>query len=524
IYKDMGLDIKKRLRGMKEFGDHYLAYSTAKIPPNIKDLLRNKKETLWIRMNNKEYISYTTNLYDVSKTNLGHKVFIIDISHEYNALITNIKQYGLIMIFGTIMMLFLGYRLEKFKQKKIDDTLETLENSQKKLEQAKKKAEEANNAKSDFLANMSHEIRTPMNAILGFIQLLQKHETDNEKLKKLNIIQSSGNSLLAVINDILDFSKIERGKLDVEKQNFELKKPFEESTTLLFEKASEKGINTQLYFDAQLPKFAIGDALRIKQVVSNLLNNAIKFTDSKGSISVKVDYDTSKKLIICTVEDNGIGISKDKIEYIFTSFSQADTSTTRKYGGTGLGLTISSQLIKLMGGELRVESIIGEGSSFIFSLPLFDEIELLENNEDVIDEEKMEENDAETIFEGAVLLVEDNRANQMLMGIFLDEFGLEYTIASDGIEAISTFKNNKFNIILMDENMPNMNGLEATKKIIAYEKEHNLIHTPIIAVTANALTGDRDYFTKDGGMDDYLAKPIDHKDLERILGIYLKRV
>ena len=372
---------------------------------------------------------------------------------------------------------------------------------------------------------MSHEIRTPMNAILGFILLLQKNEIDEDKLNKLNIIETSGNNLLAVINDILDFSKIERGKLDIEKQKFETKKPFEDNAALLFKKANDKGLKTELYFDPELPKFAIGDTLRIKQVVSNLINNAIKFTESKGTITVRVNYDATKKSIICNVTDTGIGIEKDKIEYIFQSFSQADNSTTRKYGGTGLGLSISSQLIELMGGKLSVESVFGKGSSFIFSLPIFDGMDVTLSTQDDENEE-----DEELRFKGNILLVEDNRANQMLMGIFLDDYGLEYTIASDGIEAVTTYasvsvdsKKEKFNIILMDENMPNMNGIEATAKIIEYEKEHNLVHTPIIAVTANALSSDREHFIKDGKMDDYIAKPIDHKDLTRVLGIYLEK-
>jgi len=368
---------------------------------------------------------------------------------------------------------------------------------------------------------MSHEIRTPMNAILGFIQILQKGETDKRKLKKLKIIQSSGKSLLSVINDILDFSKIEKGKLDIEKQEFEFREPFEECVTLLREKANEKEISLELIFDSQLPKYAISDSLRIKQVLSNLVNNAIKFTASKGSIVVNVKYNSSQKSMLCSVKDSGIGIATDKLEYIFTSFSQADTSTTRKYGGTGLGLTISLQLVRLMGGELRVESVLGKGSDFIFTLPVFEGVDILEKHTDRL--VSTIDNEQELHFKGDILLVEDNKANQMLMGIFLDEFGLNYTVASDGFEAVALFKEKRFDLILMDENMPNMNGIEATQNIITYEKENNLVHTPIIAVTANALAGDREHFIKDGGMDNYLAKPIEHKDLQKILAIYLEK-
>ncbi len=362
-------------------------------------------------------------------------------------------------------------------------------------------ATQASKAKSEFLANMSHEIRTPLNAMLGFIELLKDEKLDKKPLEYVNIIDSSSKSLLNIIEDILDSSKIESGKLAIEKIDFNVREEFS-FVVLLFEaKTAEKDIHLTLDIKERVPVAIKTDLLRLKQVVLNLVGNSIKFTNNGKSISITTDYVDG--LLKVSIKDQGKGISHDKLSHIFEAFSQEDNSTTRKYGGTGLGLTISSQLIKLLGGELKVKSEVEVGSEFYFSIPAEIGVEhkpvKLSNEEMAFDDKK-------------VLLVEDNKANQMFMKIILKKLKLEFDIANDGLEAIEAFKINTYDVILMDENMPNLNGLEASRQIIAIEKEKKLEHTPIIALTANALKGDRERFLS-AGLDEYLTKPINKETL-----------
>ena len=363
-------------------------------------------------------------------------------------------------------------------------------------------------AKSSFLANMSHEIRTPLNAIVGFVDILKENIKDEDNKKHLTIIDNSSNHLLGIIDDILDFSKIENGKLEIESIDFNVKNELQSITDLFGGKASQNNITLEVSLDKNLPKYLVGDPLRIKQVVSNLLSNAIKFTSYGKKIYLNIKYDNN--LLTVSVKDEGIGISKDKVKNIFEAFSQADNTTTRKYGGTGLGLSICTRLISLMRGELKLKSEIGVGSEFYFTLPLQIGNKIKEN----IDKNNKKK------FDGNILVVEDNKANQIFMKVILKKFNVEFDIACDGLDAIEQFKLNNYDIILMDENMPNMNGIEATKKIIKLEKELNLPHTPIIAVTANALKGDRERFIS-AGMDEYLTKPIDRNKLTNILTKFL---
>ncbi|MFT5660947.1 MAG: PAS domain S-box-containing protein [Sulfurimonas sp.] len=372
------------------------------------------------------------------------------------------------------------------------------------LIQAKEKAEFSTNAKSEFLANMSHEIRTPMNAIMGFIGILKKEETDTKKLQYLETIDSSSKSLTNIINDILDFTKIESGRLAIEYIDFNPQVELKSIEDLFKVKCEEKSINLSIKL-RELPIFLNGDILRLKQVLNNLLSNAIKFTQSNKKITLDVSYDNNHLFV--SVKDEGIGISEEYQEKIFESFSQADNSTTRKYGGTGLGLSISYNLIQLMGGELKVRSNLDSGSEFYFSLPL--------KTGKVIENRISTKKDIDFTHR-KLLLVEDNKPNQLFMKVILKKMSINFNIANDGLEAIEAFKNNKYDVILMDENMPNMNGVEATKNILGIEKEQGLKHTPIIALTANALKGDREKFLE-AGMDEYLTKPIDKNMLSEML-------
>lgn len=383
---------------------------------------------------------------------------------------------------------------------------------EKELNSAMKKVIQLENNKSIFLANMSHEIRTPLNAILGFIDLLKEESKDRMKsLEYLNIMEDSSRSLITIIEDILDFSKIENGKLTIDKIDFNTKVEFELITKLFDAQCSQKNIFLSLYLDDNLPEVINSDPLRIKQVVSNLISNAVKFTPSGKSISVVISY--KNNLLNISVKDEGMGIEEDKLVHIFEAFNQEDNSTTREFGGTGLGLSISNSLVKLLGGKLKVDSVKDKGSEFYFSLPVK---KGTMQNETLISVSNF------NFIGKKVLLVEDNKANQIFMKIILQTIKLDFDIANNGVEAVELYKQNhdKYHIILMDENMPKMNGIEATMQILKFEKKNNLKHTPIIALTANAIKGDREKFL-DAGMDEYLSKPIKKEVLQNALGCFL---
>jgi len=395
--------------------------------------------------------------------------------------------------------------LEKTKELKFHE-----KHLEEEVKNRTKKLEVAMRIKSDFLANMSHEIRTPLNAIIGFVDILYKSEKDEQKQKKLKIINESGYSLLTIINDILDFSKIDSNKLLIEKNPLNIRESFTNTVNLFSSKAQENKITLNLDIDENLPKQMLNDVVRIKQIFSNLLSNAIKFSEKNSKIDILLKYKKDTKELYCEVKDYGVGIAKDKIDDVFESFVQEDSSTTRKYGGTGLGLSISKALVELLGGKIGLKSTLGMGSSFYFHIPLIEICEI--NSQEELDQHKNK-------LSGKVLIVEDNKSNQLLMDILLDELGLDSDIANDGVEAVNIMKSNanEYNLILMDENMPNMNGIEATKIIKTIDEAKNI---PIIAVTANAIKGDREKFIE-AGMDNYLPKPIDANKLEEILRKYL---
>jgi signal transduction histidine kinase/DNA-binding response OmpR family regulator len=519
--------------------------------------------------------------------------------------------------------------------------LETLVETAKEDKQI---ALQANEAKSLFLANMSHEIRTPLNGIVGFTEILRSTDLDSEQREFLNIIDKSSENLLSIINNILDLSKIESNKIEIENVVFDAAEEFESAVETYAVGAAEKNIDLNFYMDPTISPKLKGDPTKIKEIIINLLSNAIKFTGYGGIINLKIekvkeDEGKTNPRILFSVQDNGIGMTKDQQERIFDAFSQADVSVTRKYGGTGLGLTISSQFVELMGGKLELESAKDHGTTFYFSIPLeevastetnynhaFEDMTICKYQEEIptvldnylasyfeyfgpevkqfesvsdlkelndqgvcktfwldIDKTKQGIIDAvtnidksklivianvtsrakidslgvsqdnvifkpvtltklknvlvrtasttpelekkqlqkqATQFDAKVLVTEDNIINQKLIKRVLEDHGITVELANNGLEAFEKRRNNDYDLLFMDIQMPVMDGIEATHEILDFEEDEEVPHVPIVALTANALKGDRERFLAEG-MDEYITKPIETAELLYVLNKFL---
>lgn len=400
-------------------------------------------------------------------------------------------------------------------EKKLKRYVGELREQEAALKLAKQKAEDASVKKGRFLSTMTHEIRTPLHAVTGIVQLLIRENPKSEQLEYLEMLRFSAENLMVLINDILDFNKIEAGKIELEETTFNLSELTHGIKQSLAYKAGEKNIGLELVTEGDIPAVLVGDPIRISQILNNLISNAIKFTD-KGKVSIRIKAANEKDNLVrldFEIADSGIGIPKDKLPYIFESFTQASSDTTRKFGGSGLGLTITKELLHLMGSEIRVNSKKGKGSVFSFTLQLEKAKQLQAHAEQVIQVERWE---GHTI---QLLLVEDNEINRVIASQLLRKWNIETTYAENGLVALEKLKTQQYDIILMDLKMPKMDGYEAARAIRDIDDPYYQ-NVPIIALTASATTEAKNKVFANG-MNGFTTKPFKPEELFQTIAEHL---
>jgi signal transduction histidine kinase/CheY-like chemotaxis protein len=538
IYYVLGTDYLYQVDGDGETPESIMAPHDTWDPTLRRALERHEvavneepvKETL------RSYMSAYAPFYDSGGAFVG--VIGVDMwVRDLDARIAAIRRAG-IGAFGAVAMLslltgFVVFRLSctALRSRRRDRIIQArLAEAKQQAEVHAQRAEAASSAKSDFLAMMSHEIRTPMNGVLGFANLLLETPLSAEQREFAETVQRSGDALLALINDVLDYSKIEAGRMTVEAIDFNLRVVCDEVRSILQAAAAERKLVMSLSYDEALPQHLRGDPVRIRQVLLNLAGNAVKFTE-RGTIRIEVSLLDAGHLKICVI-DSGIGITREQLDRLFRRFTQADSSTTRRYGGTGLGLAISKTLVELMGGSIGAESRPGGGSTFWITLPLIAALEApagavaasAATVPPTLHEAVTVPSRAAAAAErsaGRLLLVEDNFVNQRVAVYMLGKLGHQVDVAMHGREAIDILSRVRYDLVLMDCQMPEMDGFEATR-VIRDPASAVLDHAvPVVAMTANAFPEDRSRALA-CGMNDFLSKPVDRAVLAATLKKWLK--